>query len=616
MALMVAAQVDVAAQSPGRHVIYRTSIETAGVARLAEMVELAGVSRSSIDGLTYAISADGLPGAGVSTPGTPRLLLLVDGMPVPVGVLGQTFFDWLPVTTSDIDSIVVTRGPAIVAGLVAPRGAIEVFRRRAVSGAYTRAAFQFGDESGDPGPFRYTDQRTPNVEKVGPFSHLVAGYGARRWSAEAAYARKTFNNSDSLIRARLPAGALTEDRQYSELGTLVGRLGIRVAGEHELVVSRTTHIGLIFVPAIGVEQPVDAAMISASVAGHASRGSLQASYRLSASAADVGAFESVIPMRVGHESDVLFGAADVTRRTLRNQFTFGVSGGQGTRRLERRNVAHGWERAHIGATFAGPAGSQATFGAGVTVAGRTAFDERASLTWAASSNTRITASFVVMQQLAESDEAHAERVVFEVADAEKPNLARFAIGAAYRGPVRIDATAHLDRSGGWSVYTDPAPFAGGQADDRVRPREDAALLGGSLALSTAEDRPISAMGDFRWSSVQSASDVMRDALESAPRHEVRLGIRARPYPSLRFAATMAVVGPTRWTSVDSTATSARTPPIERLDLSAEKWMWDRRIRVQAVFRNVLNRPERYHPLSAQWNRRTFLSASLAIPRID
>jgi hypothetical protein len=617
-ALVVVANVDLSAQSLDRRVIRGAQLETAGASRLADIVDLIGVSRSSVDGLTYAISGDGLPGAGVSAPGTPRILVLVDGVPVPVGVLGQTLLEWLPITTGDIDSVVVTRGPAVVAGLAAPRGAIELFRRRAVAGAFTRAAYQFGDESGDPGPFRYTDQRSPNVEKVGPFAQMAVGYGSPRWSAEAAYGKQTFNNSDSLIRARLPSGALTANRQYSELRTVAGRLGLHVVGDHDVVVSRTTHIGLLFVPALGVEQPIDAAILSASASGHGSRGSLNASYRLSASAADLGGFESVIPMRVGHERAVLFGAVDVVRQTRRSAFTLGVSGGRQIVELDTapRRISHEWERAQLAATFGSVTGSHATIGAGVTIAGRASVDQRASVTWAMTSKAGVTASIVAMPHVAESDDARAERAILGVADAEAPDLVRMALGLAYRGPVRIEVTTHLDRSSGWGVLTEPAPYAGTNSVSRAAMRGNAAILGGSLVASTPEGRPLSASGDFRWTAVQSGSDAMRRALESVPTHELRVGVRAVPFSSVRFAADVSIVGPTRWTSVDSTATSQRTPPIERLDLSAEKWVWDRRIRVQALFRNVFNRPERYHPLSAQWNRRTFLSASLAIPRLD
>jgi hypothetical protein len=39
-------------------------------------------------------------------------------------------------------------------------------------------------------------------------------------------------------------------------------------------------------------------------------------------------------------------------------------------------------------------------------------------------------------------------------------------------------------------------------------------------------------------------------------------------------------------------------------------MWQRRLRLELLYRNLLNEPDRTHPFGAQWNLRWHVSASL------
>jgi hypothetical protein len=81
----------------------------------------------------------------------------------------------------------------------------------------------------------------------------------------------------------------------------------------------------------------------------------------------------------------------------------------------------------------------------------------------------------------------------------------------------------------------------------------------------------------------------------------------------RLSGILSLTDGSRWqTYADSIGAVSAVSPVRRVDASLEKWLWHRRLRVELVYRNILNEVERYHPLGAQWNLRWHLSGSLTL----
>src|SRR5207302_1943482 len=82
----------------------------------------------------------------------------VDGQRIPMAVDGIWILDELPVAIVQVDSVVIDEGVAIIDGQPSVLGLIDIFTRRPKRGAGGIADYQHGDESGDPGPYRYTSR--------------------------------------------------------------------------------------------------------------------------------------------------------------------------------------------------------------------------------------------------------------------------------------------------------------------------------------------------------------------------------------------------------------------------------------------------------------------------
>jgi hypothetical protein len=84
---------------------------------------------------------------------------------------------------------------------------------------------------------------------------------------------------------------------------------------------------------------------------------------------------------------------------------------------------------------------------------------------------------------------------------------------------------------------------------------------------------------------------------------------------LRLGAFLYVASRSHWPAVRGSAPVPTTlSAVSRFDASVEKWFWRGRVRTQLLVRNLLDRPERYHPLGAELPLRVHLTLAVGVPR--
>src|SRR4029450_10404140 len=106
----------------------------------------------------------------------------LNGQPLDVTVFDATHLELVPVAIAEIDSIVFAdedarTGTAWDSALAR----IEIYTGRASAGWTVGASASGANETGDPGPYRYTSQVTPNVDAMGADASLWLARGARSW---------------------------------------------------------------------------------------------------------------------------------------------------------------------------------------------------------------------------------------------------------------------------------------------------------------------------------------------------------------------------------------------------------------------------------------------------
>ncbi len=179
-------------------------LQRAGLVRIGDVLRLAeGWDLSSIEGFVLRATP---PGAPLSERAT--YAVFIDGVFVPLDQLGATHANRLPISLEDVERVTIDARPTITRGRFA-HGAIRIETRRPDHSLELRARHVVGSETGDPGPFQFTELATPNVERFGFDSHATlggrtgGGTGAAWGSASGRIARHYA--SDPLVLQRYDA---------------------------------------------------------------------------------------------------------------------------------------------------------------------------------------------------------------------------------------------------------------------------------------------------------------------------------------------------------------------------------------------------------------------------
>lgn len=155
--------------------ITKDEIQQSGLMRLSDLFLLIDSwDVSTIDGITYQASP-----LGLNSYQHQEWKIFLNGNPIDIDFFGTKALDRIPVDLGQIDSIRIINQPGIYAGQKTTGGIIDIYTKRSDSGLSMNFRTGFGNETGDPGPYFYTDLSSPNVDKVGNIIATSFSYGAK-----------------------------------------------------------------------------------------------------------------------------------------------------------------------------------------------------------------------------------------------------------------------------------------------------------------------------------------------------------------------------------------------------------------------------------------------------
>ncbi len=611
---------------PARQVITRAEIEAAGLYRLPDLYRLLdGARTSTVDGFTWR--ADLLGGDPFAAE---TWTLLVDGERGEAGLFGEQNLSLVPVAITQVDSVEVWMVPRLVAGTFAPGGVLHLHTSRPRSGMAARGGLAIGNETGDPGPFRYVPERfTRNVDKFGTDYDALASFGAGRWRAQARFKLLRFyatdfaafdRNSEAL--GANPALRLFAPALRLEADALGGTHAVSLlgGGSHDLW----------FFQPFGREIPVRRLWGQAGLHGRlpvAPQASL--GYRLALAENRLDAWEGAAlgldprwqtrTVRAGLDGQGALGAwtarlgGEVRHVSAAGAegFTLGEVSGQLGRTTPRSaqhldlSLAVAGEVAARAALGSRHALGAWTLGATAALAQRLPEETDRFSFWRARGYDAFE-PFVAVEQ------AEAAGVTTEA-------LLRLDAAGRLTPPLSVEASAAVRTLHGLTLETQPAA-----------PDPDALETPRLLVVDAdAEGQVVRGRVNVRWAQAGGRARVFYDgqaaagggaaferAWEAVPRHRAGAEAAVSAGDSFTLSAMLTHRSAARWPAYaplsggNGGLYDARIPAVWLLDASGEKWLWQRRLRASLLFRNLLNQEERTHPVGAALDLRFYLRVEL------
>lgn len=180
-----------------RH-ISKEEIQQSGLMRLSDLfLLLEDWNVSSHDGLTWQASP-----LGLNSYQNQEWKIFLNGQPLDIGFWGTIALDRIPVDLGQIDSICVKNQPGIYFGQKSLGGLIDIYTKKHDSKVSINFRTGFGNEIGDPGPYRYTNLYSPNIDKIGNIVGLGFYHGAKNYYHNFIYKREIAYPTDEAVSRR------------------------------------------------------------------------------------------------------------------------------------------------------------------------------------------------------------------------------------------------------------------------------------------------------------------------------------------------------------------------------------------------------------------------------
>lgn len=143
-------------------------------------------------------------------------------------VYGEQSLNQFSFSNLSVDSIEIIGHPGLIGGNYTGQGAIRIHTARPGRGFSTSGNILLANESGDPGPYKYTERSSPNVDKIGHDNSAILEYGFRSGWIRLALNSQQHTYTDTAICPRIRR--TTED--WPGANKIAGALDIRYEGKH------------------------------------------------------------------------------------------------------------------------------------------------------------------------------------------------------------------------------------------------------------------------------------------------------------------------------------------------------------------------------------------------
>jgi hypothetical protein len=614
--VVIAQTADARAQDPTRVVITRPQIEAAGWFNVGEILTGAtGWQRTTLDAVSFFASPDGLP-PGAAAPGEPEWLVLVDGQRVMADALGAKLLELLPLSPAQVESVTVTRAPRLAGGTIAGRGVVEFHTRQPPRGLGAAAAWHSGNITGDPGPYVFTPIGGQNVDRLGPYDFVLASFAGSGWDVVGGARQGSSHTTHRGIRERFDPVLYDQLGEHKWAPWDAINAHVRAAllgGRHDLVAGRAWVNGPLFLPLAGGEQWLRGEMEHVGGSGSIPAGATTIEYQLTHTGLDVGELPSPFPFVAGHSRGRTAGSIELGVRDDRDRRAR-IGAGVARWSLERTGASADRTDATVFAnltTTIGRAASELSGALARSSGGPVVVKGVLATRIAADSLTTLSLVLSYVQHATGDDGTWIDRALLGLDTLRRARNARAwgDLGATRRlpGGWLADLGARIGVvSGVRLLATSGLPLASASEGS-------VAELRAGFSLPATSRLPVARV-TYRYATPLRADSAVRAALRATPAHVLEGSIVSAVARDLRLGAFLYVASGARWANLrGGPATPVTLPAVSRLDASAEKWFWRRRLRTQFLIRNLLNQSERYHPLGADFPLRAHLTFGLALP---
>lgn len=616
--------------------ITREMIQQSGIVRMSDlMLLIEGWRGSTVDGFRWNIHP--LESGGLEES---NWLLTVDGQRIDPDAFGRRNLNMLLLNIRQIDSVVVSTTPQILDGHFSDAGMIHIHTSRPEPGASFHYRYAAGNETGDPGPYALTEHATCNVDRIANDHFTTVAFGLDNVWGKIGLSFNQFAATDPVLKERL------SDYPWEWLRTYVFspflQMGVSAfGGRHNLYVGRASAgnapcsakdgSDLLRVSPFGKELPVETSILHSGLDGRFP-------------------IHPVWTIRYGytHSASTVENAETYPihfhwcRTTDRGRLAFQFKNPKGG-----AEIGFGYERLYFGAKhtrYSDRISLAKLYGAfhwsvvktlrpsmdfHLTTDGRkTTLKTSIQTVWEWSPMYRIGFGVSVSERMQEENNAWWFWRDREVCFSDSMGA-----GCAYTCALPQDRHASVFMNWGCSRENASLGIRGfihgyegvlaGEPDilkeGCLSPTEASwNVAGGQVRFQYFLSRNMHARFFYIHARTFTRSNAFERAGLCFPGHKACLALNVLPATSFSLHADWTFFSATEWREIQDTdpffedGANGRVRGAHLLNLAAQKWMWEHRLRIGMMIFNCLNSPVQFHPMGAHFDLSVFFNVEIHV----
>ncbi|MFO7447515.1 MAG: TonB-dependent receptor plug domain-containing protein [Ignavibacteriaceae bacterium] len=613
---------------PSVQIITEETLKSSGISTISEILFLAdNLNISTIDGTTNFFSVNNL-----SPYQRQNILVLIDGQKADMSIFDVQNLKLIPLSINQIDYVEIITTPRIINGNFASSGAIHFHTKVPSQGLSFQGAFTMGDETGDPGPFTFTEFETPNVDKLAQYYSLTVNSAGKNWFMNGSIKYEENFKTDPALNERL--SFLNNDDNKERLTAYLYKInGNILNGTQQFVAGYSSNQDFFFFNPYANEIPVKQEFRHFGFNGDSKIKNFGIRYSISQNENKLGYLinNNDINFDFGTKSLSLNLEAFLRAKIIKtsvglglNKYTALSSAEFTDNNLEFRNF--------YGTIDFYPADRFYQSAAVFVTRYYQDISYKGYLTtgWLLTQHHSLFTNFSLIQNLFPEDNNfwvwenrgyrfNSQQVNYTIPPAFNTkeiftgdfiykyridSLSSFEIGANFRS----FSNYYLEKQ----FYQFNSQNSTFTSVTDISPDEHLKTAGTFAGINLKLTSKLFSKIRYSYSKYIEGSTLFKETWDNFPEHTIMLNFNYQPFQNAGISARLKYYSKTVWYNYKYSSYQSddkynmEIKPWLSADLSANLWMWDRRIWLNALLKNILSNPEKYHPIGADLDMRFFL----------
>lgn len=622
-----------------KQIITESMIKAAGIQTISGILYLADKwNFYSIDGYERDLSANNL-----STFQRQNFIVMIDGQRVDDKVFDVQNINQLPISIDQVDYVVLINTPQIYNGEYTENGLIDIHTKKPEKDLSVQGFMGVGDQTGDPGPYAFTQYQSPNVDKMGYNLAANVNLSTEYWYIKAATKIEQNFATDPEVNDRV--SNLFPFYNKAKMTSTYYKLNVNVfGGNQEVMVGNTRHYDFFFFKPYGDEIPVYRYFKHIGLSGLIKpKSNLGIKYSAIYSTNEIGQWENKLNLDFNWQ-EINYYAKLEGNYNLENLF---LTVGAGYRKLTGESPKNLFQKSLELKNLYGRFDYKLSkdfiqsFGLfAVNTGGNSALNGYLKNYWDLGKAGSIRSSYTYSERLFQEDANYWYWNQLGYSLNAQENFAPIIYGnigtsrlytADIDYSLKFDSTLSLKsginyrhfsnyyvESQSYQYYDNQSSF---YAPVEIFTNSNLKVFGADAGI---EYRVIPNLSQKIYYSYQKdfwGSPLFRDIWHELPVHKITYTINFQPNPDFGIWAKLNYASATTW--IDYKYADLQTAerykmtvlPLFITDLSVQKWFWNRKIWVNVLFRNIFNQSEKYVPIGVSNTLRFYIQLQVYLDSI-